>query len=305
MRAFITRKIPKIAKELLEKKFTVDVNELNRPLSKKEAIGAVKKYDAIIFTVADSFPTDVLEESENLKILSGYCIGLNNIAVETAKKRGIVVTNIPDLITEPTADLTLALLLTAARRIVPANEYVKAGKWGEWDPALFCGEGLQGKTLGIIGMGRIGQAVAKRASAFGIDVIFTSRSEKQTPYTQVSLEKLLQTSDFITLHAPLTDETRGLIDLTKMKKMEQSPILVNMARGELVKTDDLVTALKKGYIRYAALDVTDPEPLLGDHLLCKMENCIIVPHIGGATLECRESMAQRAAENIIQTLAAD
>ncbi|MDX8431655.1 MAG: D-glycerate dehydrogenase [Candidatus Algichlamydia australiensis] len=299
MRALITRKIPSIAKELLEKKYSVDVNESNRPLSKKDAIEAVQNYDAILFTVADSFPADVIEQSKNLKILSGYSIGLNNIALDAAKQMGIAVFNIPDLITEPTADLTLALLLAASRRIVPANAYVKAGKWGEWDPALFCGEGLQGKTLGIIGMGRIGQAVAKRAEAFGINIVFTSRSEKKIPYEQVGLEKLLQVSDFITLHAPLTKETRGLLDLAKMEKMEKSPILVNMARGELIKTADLVTALKKGFVRAAALDVTDPEPLPGDHPLVKLDNCIIVPHIGGATLECRESMARRAAENIL------
>ncbi len=299
MRAFITRKIPSIAKEVLSDKFIVDEHTTNRSISKKEYIEIVQKYDAVIFTVADSFPGEVLEQKAKLKVLSGYSIGLNNIDVEIANGLGIAVFNIPDLITEPTADLTLALLLSYSRRILPASEYVKADKWKNWDPALFCGEGLQGKTFGIVGMGRIGQAVARRAEAFGMKIVFYNRSEKATSYEQVSLEKLLQISDVISLHAPLTEATRGLIDLVKMEKMERSPILLNMARGELVKTDDLVLGLKKGFIRAAALDVIDPEPLPGDHPLCQMENCLIVPHIGGATFECRESMAKRAAENIL------
>jgi glyoxylate reductase len=186
-----------------------------------------------------------------------------------------------------------------------AQDFIKQDKWKAWDPELFLGEELNGKIFGIFGFGKIGQAVARRAVGFGLDVIYYNRSKKNIDSSlkqyikPTGLNELLETSDYISIHLPLTDETEGFINKQTMNKMKKKPIILNMARGDIVNTDDLIKSLKFGKIRGACLDVTAPEPLYSDHLLCHLDNCIVVPHIGTATQECRNNMAELAAQNIM------
>ena len=222
-----------------------------------------------------------------------------------AKSVGITVYNTPDVVTNSTADLTFSILLSLIRKISLAQNFIKQDKWKAWDPELFLGEELSGKIFGILGFGKIGQAVARRAAGFGLNIIYYNRSiispdSSLKQYVKpVGLNELLKTSDYLSIHLPLTDETRGFIDRQTINKMKTHPIILNISRGDIVNTNDLVEALESGKIRGAALDVTSPEPLSGDHPLCHFDNCIVVPHIGTATQECRNNMAQLAAQNII------
>ena len=301
---FITRCLPSIAKELLSRHFAVDENTENKPISSDELLGVVKEYDAVLSTIVDKFTKEVLNNSK-IEVISNYAVGLDNIDLISAKERGIAVYNTPDVVTNSTADLTFALLLSFIRKISSAQNFVKENKWSSWDPELFLGEELSGKTFGIIGFGKIGKAVAKRAESFGLKVIYYNRSKVDSDYKLVELDYLLENSDYVSIHIPLTPETKKFINSSAFDKMKKKPILLNMARGSIVDTEALLSALKTGKIRGACLDVADPEPLSSAHELCHLENCLIVPHIGTATLECRHNMAKLAAENIINHFAAE
>jgi glyoxylate reductase len=300
-KVFITRKIPSIAREMLTPYFRVDEFTGDHPIGKSLLMKVVSEYDAILTMFNDVIDKEVLSKAKYLEVISNYAIGLNNIDLDQAKHKKISVYNLPDIVTDSTADLTFAILLSLIRQIIPSNQYVLQGKWKGTDPLLFMGEELRGKTLGIIGFGRTGQAVAQRALGFGLNIIFYNRSKKESDkgIEQKSFEEVLKLSDYISLHVPLTKDTHKMIAAKEFQMMEKNPVLVNMARGSVVDTDALVEALKKGWIRSCALDVTDPEPIANDHPLCSFENCLIVPHIGTATKECRYNMAQKAAENII------
>lgn len=214
-----------------------------------------------------------------------------------------MVTNTPDVLTETTADLAWALMLSVARRLIEGVSHVKDGKWRTWEPQLLLGQDVYGATLGIVGMGRIGQAVARRAIGFQMKVLYTSRSEKTGIDAQkVSLDELLAQSDFISLHTPLTKETRHMINKSTLKRMKPTAILINTARGPLVDTAALVEALREGQIAGAGLDVTDPEPLPRNHPLLYLPNCIVVPHIGSASQRTRDLMSEIAARNVIAVL---
>jgi len=297
-KALITRKIPSIAKEVLSKKFIVEEWEQNCPIPKDKLIEAAQEYEAFLTMLSDPVDKEILENATQLKIISNYAIGLDNIDVSYAKSKGITVYNLLDIVTESTADLTFAILLSLIRRVPEAWQFVKEDKWKAYDPNLFFGESLHQKIFGIIGYGRISKAVAQRAKGFGMKVQFYHYKDLDVK-EQVSLDELYETSDYISLHIPLKEETHHFIDAIAMQKMKKHPVLINMARGAVVDTDALVKALEKGWIRGAALDVTDPEPFPGNHPLCSFENCLIVPHIGSATLECRTLMAKQAAENIL------
>jgi len=305
VKIFITRKIKSVAKEMLKEYFEVDEFGKNEQISRDNLIKVVSEYDVILSMLSDPLGKDVLQNAENLKVISNYAVGINNIDLEYAKSKGIAVYNTPEEVTESTADHTFALLLSSIRKIPESQKFVRDDKWKAWDPWLFLGEELYGKTLGIIGFGRIGKAVARRALGFGLNVIFYDRSEVEIypalkgKVKKVDLEDLYKKSDYISLHIPLTGVTKGMINMDTFKKMERKPVLINMARGAIVDTDDLVMALKEKYIRGAALDVTDPEPIGGDHPICNIDNCIIVPHTGTATEDCRYNMAVKAAQNII------
>ncbi len=303
-KVYITRKLPVVAKELLQNDGRFQVTENKKGLLPRRQLESVfKNYDAVLVTIPDKIDRKLLENTK-VKVVSNYAIGLDNIDADYAKKRKIAVFNTPDIVTDSTADLTVALLLSFCRKINAADAFVKKNLWTSWDPDLFIGEELKGKIFGILGFGRIGRAVAKRVLAFGLQVVFYQpRSLKKIEIIpgckKVSLEELFKISDYLSLHVPLTDQTASMLDLKKFQKMQKKPLVLNLARGGVIKTDDLVKALKKGLIRGAALDVTDPEPIPKQHPLLSFDNCLIVPHIGTATKECRFLMAQKAAENII------
>ena len=255
----------------------------------------------------DPIPSEILHNAPKLKVVSTMAVGVDNIDLETCTKLGIPVGHTPGILTDGTADLTLALLLGVGRQLQKASEDARQGRWASWNPTGWLGADLRNATVGIVGLGKIGFAVAQRLSGFGARIIFTSKHPKPKEAQslnarQVSLEELLRTSDFICLHTALTDETKGLIDRSAFKIMKKTAILINAARGQVVVTDDLVTALSSGQIRAAGLDVTDPEPLPPDHPLFKLENCLITPHIGSATYQTRKSMAEIALRNLVAGL---
>ncbi len=249
---------------------------------------------------------ELLQRAPRLRVVSNMAVGYDNIDVPACTRRGIPVGNTPGVLTEATADLTLALLLSAARNLTQANQDARAGLWKTWSPTGWLGEDLHGATLGIIGMGKIGQAVAQRASVFGMQIIYTSLNEVQIPgWQRVDLTELLAKSDFISLHVPLDQQTRGLINQATLRQMKPSAILINTSRGSVVDTNALAEALQEGRIRGAALDVTDPEPLPAGHVLYNLPNCLIVPHIGSATRRTRRRMAELACANLLAGLAGE
>jgi len=304
-KVFITRRLPPVAKEILKEKFEVYSSDKNEPYPRDMLMDIVANYDAVLTTVSEKFNKKILNQKGNLKVISNYAVGLDNINVKYAQSVGITVYNTQDVVTNSTADLTFAIFLSLVRKISYAYDFVIKDKWKAWDPELFLGEELSGKVFGILGFGKIGEAVARRAKGFELDIIYYNRSNKEvdsflSPYvTPVSLSELLETSDYLSIHLPFTNETEGFINKKTINKMKKKPIILNIARGNIINTDDLVEALESGKIRGAGLDVTAPEPLPGDHTLSHFNNCIVVPHIGTATHECRNNMARLAAYNII------
>jgi lactate dehydrogenase-like 2-hydroxyacid dehydrogenase len=236
-----------------------------------------------------------------LRVISNFAVGVDNIDLAAATRRGIPVGHTPGILTDATADLTWALLLGAARRIVEGDRYVRAGLWQTWEPQLLLGAELSGATLGLVGMGRIGQAVARRAQGFAMQVLYSSRGPAVQEHgaTRVDFRELLAESDFVSIHAPLTTETLHLFDAAAFAQMKPGAILVNTARGPLVDSDALYDALASGRLAAAALDVTEPEPLPANHRLLNHERCLVVPHLGSATSATRDRMATMAAENLL------
>lgn len=257
----------------------------------------------LLAVLTDQIDAEVMDAAPQLKVISNCAVGVDNIDVAAATARKIPVGNTPDVLTDATADMAFALLLAAARRIVEGADFVRAGKWKTWDLSLLLGRDLVGATLGIIGFGRIGRAVAKRAAGFGMRVIYHDPSAV-TEYgaTAVDLETLLRESDFISLHVPLTADTRHMISARALDSMKPGAVLVNTSRGPIVDPMALYSALKSRRIFAAALDVTEPEPLNADSPLLALDNCIIVPHLGSASERTREQMALLASQNLIAGL---
>jgi lactate dehydrogenase-like 2-hydroxyacid dehydrogenase len=250
---------------------------------------------------------ELLERMPKLRVISNMAVGVDNVDVAACTARGIPVGNTPSVLTDATADLTMALLLAAARRLPEAAQDARAGRWKTWSPAGWLGADLHGATLGIVGLGKIGRAVAERARGFGLRIVYTDISPRQDGEAELgatflSFEELIRQSDFVSLHCPLTSETRGLFNETVLREMKPTAILVNAARGPIVDTAALTRALAEGWIAAAALDVTDPEPLPSDHPLYSLPNCLIVPHIGSATRGTRRRMAEMACENLLAGL---
>lgn len=250
---------------------------------------------------------ELLDRMPKLRAVSNMAVGVDNVDVGECTRRGIPVGNTPGVLTDATADLTMALLLSAARRLPEAVQGARAGLWKTWSPAGWLGADLRGATLGILGMGKIGRAVAERARGFGLQIAYTDTSprpdvEAELGAAFLSFDELIRQSDFVSLHCPLTSETRGLINESVLRKMKPTAILVNAARGPVVDTAALTRALAEGWIAAAALDVTDPEPLPPDHPLYSLPNCLIVPHIGSATRSTRRWMAEMACENLLAGL---
>ena len=246
-----------------------------------------------------------LEQMPQLRVVSNMAVGVDNIDIPACTQRRIPVGHTPDVLTDATADLTLAILLTAARRLPEAALDAKEGRWGTWSPTGWLGADLRGAQLGIVGMGKIGQAVAERARGFGIRLAYANPTNIEGDAVHLPLDELLRTSDFVSLHCPLNESTRGLIDERELMLMKGSAILVNAARGPVVDSDALLRALTNGWIASAALDVTDPEPLPPSNPLYALKNCLIVPHIGSATHGARRRMAEIACENLLAGLAGE
>jgi glyoxylate reductase len=298
-RCFVTRKLPGGALERLGAEHEVDVWPEGVPVPREELLRRVAPAEGLLSMLTDRIDTELLEAALSLRAISNYAVGVDNVDLDAATARGIPVGHTPDVLTDATADLTLALMLAAARKVVEGAELVRRGEWRTWDPNMLLGYDLHGSTVGIVGMGRIGRAVARRVEGFGATVIHTSRSGG------VPLEELLARSDFVTLHSPLTPETRGLIDDSALSRMKDTAILVNTARGPIVDTHALGRALRAGAIAAAALDVTDPEPLPAGHPLLEAPNVLVVPHIGSATHATREAMADMAVDNLLVALAGE
>lgn len=306
---FVTKKIIDTGlKALSEKGYQVVVWDKTRAPSKTEIIREAKDAVAIISMLADPIDAEVLKSCKNLKVVANYAVGHNNIDSATATKLGICVGNTPNVLTEATADLALTLLMAVARNIVPASQYVKNGEWMRWEPMTFLGTRLSGKTIGIVGMGRIGQAMARRCGlGLNMNVIYTAQSakpdaDKTLHARQVDFETLLKESDVISLHAPLTPKTRGLFNAETFGKMKHGALFINTARGEMHDEQALYNALITKQLAGAGLDVTTPEPTSPNSPLLFLDNVVVTPHIGSADRESREEMSMLCAENILAAL---
>jgi len=290
----LTAGFPTIARDLLAPHFDVIEHPTEHGRSEEDMITILADADAAITLLSDPITRRVLEANPNLRVVSNLAVGYNNIDVEAARELGITVTNTPGVLTEATADLTLALMLAVMRRIVEADQLLRAEGRCEWDPMMLHGSSLQGKTLGIVGMGRIGTAVATRARAFGMEILGVRRGEP--------VDELLAASDVVSVHAPLTRETHHLIDAKALARMKRGAYLINTSRGALVDEDALCDALDSGQLRGAGLDVYEFEPEVNPRLFA-MKNVVILPHIGSATEKARNAMARIAATNVLRVLA--
>jgi glyoxylate reductase len=296
LRVFVTRQLPGGALDRLAAQHDVEVWPERLPPPREELMKRAPELDGLLSLLTDRVDAELMDAAPRLRAISNYAVGVDNVDVEAAAARGIPVGNTPDVLTESTADLALALMLAIARRLAEGEAFVRAGKWATWEPGLLLGRDLHGATVGIVGYGRIGQAVGRRLEGFGCELLTTGGS------AGVPLAELLERSDFVTLHTPLTPQTRGLIDADALRRMKPTAYLVNTARGPIVDTDALAHALHAGEIAGAALDVTDPEPLPGDHPLLSAPNLVVVPHVGSATVATRERMADMAVENLLAGL---
>jgi len=305
MKVYVSRPIPQNAYKILKDAgLEVFANEENRILSKQELIENIKDVDALLPLLTDAIDDEVLASNPKLKIVANYAVGFNNINIEAATKRGILVTNTPDVLTDTTADMAFALLMTTARSIVPSDKFTRDGMFDKWEPLGFLGQDIHHATLGIIGAGRIGQVVAKRGHhGFDMKILYVDMShneymDSELGATKVELDYLLQNSDFVSLHVPLFPNTHHLIGKDQFKMMKKTAVLINTARGPVVDEEALVEALKTGEIWAAGLDVYEKEPTV-HHELLKMDNVVLAPHIASASIQTREEMGRIAAENIV------
>ncbi len=308
MKIFITRKVPETGINLLkENGYEIDVSPHDRVLSKEELVSALKQkpYDAVLCLLTDKIDAEIFEASPNAKIFANYAVGFNNIDIEEAKRRGIVVTNTPDVLTDTVAEHTFALIMAIAHRVAEADKFVRDGKYEGWAPELLLGTDIKGKTLGILGAGRIGARVAFQGkNGFGMEIAYydikpNEAIEKEFQATfYPSVEGLLSASDFVSIHVPLLDSTRHMINTSRLAKMRPTAYLINTSRGPVVDEKALFEALRDGIIAGAALDVFENEPKVYPGLE-KLQNVILTPHIASATLETRSAMSTMAAENII------
>ncbi|HZW57595.1 MAG TPA: D-glycerate dehydrogenase [Nitrososphaerales archaeon] len=306
-RVYVTRALPRKALDRISEECDAVVWQGELPPPREELLARVSDMDGIVTLLTERIDSEVMSKAPKLKVISNCAVGYDNIDVKEATKRGILVGNTPGVLTETTADFAFALLMTAARRVVEADSYVREGKWKSWGPTTLLGQDVCGATLGIIGLGRIGAAVARRARGFDMKVVYHSRHrrrdlERELGIKYAPLNKLLSSSDFISIHTPLSADTYHLIGKTQLDKMKRTSVLVNTSRGTVVDNVALAEALRRGTIFAAALDVTDPEPLPPDHPLCMLDNVVLAPHIGSASVVTRTKMGLIAAENLIAGL---
>jgi glyoxylate reductase len=292
---------------MIPREISVEFNDTDQPLPKTELIRRLKGKDGLICHIISTIDEEVLAAAPGLKVVANVAVGFNNIDVAAARRRGVVVTNTPDVLTETTADFAWALLMAAARRVVEADQFARSGQWTRWQWDLLWGNDVHGKTLGIIGFGRIGRAVARRALGFGMRVLYhdavraDAAAERELKATYAQPDALLRESDFVTLHTLFIPETRHLINERNLRLMKKTAILVNAARGPIVDEAALVKALKEGWIAGAGLDVFEEEPKIHPGLL-PLKNVTLAPHIASASLDTRLAMATLAVRNCLAVL---
>ncbi|MEM3626583.1 MAG: glyoxylate reductase [Candidatus Bathyarchaeia archaeon] len=304
-KVYVTRELPERGLKIIKEHFDAEVWPEYAPPPKKVIIEKVKDADALASLLSDKIDAEVFDAAPKLKIVAQMAVGFDNIDVQEATKRGIYVTNTPEVLTDTTADFAWALLMAVARRIVEADRYVRSGQWKVgWHPMMLQGRDVYGATIGIVGAGRIGYAVAKRATGFNMkilyyDVIPRPEMEKELGAKRVDLDTLLRESDFVSIHVPLMKETYHMINAEKLKLMKKTAYLINNARGPVVDEKALYEALKEGRIAGAGLDVFEQEPTPVDNPLLKLDNVVVAPHISSATYETRSRMAEMVAENLV------
>ena len=307
-RIFVTRRIPDVGLEMLQQEAEVEVWPDPLPPEYPVLMQKVQGIDGLLCMLTDRIDRTLIDAiGPQVKVISQMAVGIDNIDVAEATTRSIPVGNTPGVLTDTTADFAWALLMAAARRVVESDKFTREGKWKTWGPTDFLGPDITGATLGIIGFGRIGQALAKRAQGFDMHILYYSRhphpeAEKKYHAHYVDLDTLLQESDFVSLHTNLTPETHHLMDDARFKTMKPGGILINTARGPVVEPEALYRALSSGTIAYAAIDVTEPEPIEPDNPLLTLDNIIVSPHIASASFKTRNRMATMAAENLIAGL---
>ncbi|WP_129729811.1 2-hydroxyacid dehydrogenase [Ectobacillus funiculus] len=307
-KVYITRKIPNEIVSKIEAVCEVRMwQEEEKPVPREVLEKEIADVDGLFCLLTESIDQALLDRAHALKVISNMAVGYNNIDVEAAKKRGIRVTNTPGVLTETTADLTFALLMSTARRLVESTEYLRSGKWETWSPLQLAGQDIYGATLGIIGMGRIGEALARRAKGFNMNILYYNRSrkpvvEKELGLQYTEMDELLQEADFVCIMTPYTPETNNLIGERELSLMKNTSILINTARGGIVNEDALYHALKNGVIWAAGLDVFEKEPVPLDHPLLTLPNVVTLPHIGSASIKTRMKMAELAAENLLAAI---
>lgn len=306
-KVFVSRPIPDQGLDLIREYCDADIWEGELPPPRDVLLSKIEDIEGLLCLLTERVDAEFLDHAPNLKVVANMAVGFDNIVVDECTKRGIPVGNTPGVLTDTTADMAWALLMSGARRIVEAMDYVRAGKWKTWGPMLLMGQDVYGATLGIIGLGRIGQAVAKRAKGFDMRILYydvrrQEDLEAEWGIEYADLDTVLRESDFITIHTVLIPETHHLIGPREFGLMKATAVLVNAARGPIVDTQALYEALKGGEICYAGLDVTEPEPINMDNPLLELDNVIIAPHIASASVATRGKMAEMAARNVIAGL---
>lgn len=306
-KVFVTRVIPEKGLEIVREFCDVDVWQSEFPPTRDELLQHIRGVDGLLCLLTDKIDGEAMDEAGlQLKVISNFAVGFDNIDINAATARRIPVGNTPDVLTDATADFAFALLMAVARRIPESERYVRKGKWKTWGPMTLLGVDIQGATLGLIGMGRIGTAVARRALGFDMNVIYYDPREKKAHsdlnVTRVDFETLLRESDFISLHTPLTPDTHHLIDSEAFARMKPNAVLINTARGPVVDPDALYEALQERRIFGAGLDVTEPEPLPMDSPLLTLDNIVVAPHIASASKTARDQMSWMAAQNLVAGL---
>jgi glyoxylate reductase len=305
-KVLITRKIPQNAREILNKKCELEIFKKNEPISRNALKDLILDKDGVICLLSEEIDKEIIDLAKNLRVISSYAVGYNNIDVEYATKKEIAVTNTPGVLTDATADLTWALLLGIVRRIAEGDRMIRTTGFKGWGPLLLLGGDLYGKTLGVVGAGRIGTAVAKRSIGWSMKILYFDRNrnselEKKYNAQKVDLDTLITESDFVSIHLPLSQETHHLFNRKTLRQMKSTAFLVNTARGPIIEEKALIMALKEKWIAGAGLDVYEFEPKVSQELT-KMDNVVLLPHIGSATKSTREEMARIAATNLLAVL---
>ncbi len=305
-RVFVSRRIPDDGLRLILEATDADVWPDDLPPPRDELLRRIEGRDGVLALLTDRVDAEFFDRAgPQLKVVSNYAVGFDNIVVPEATRRGVPVGNTPGVLTDTTADLAWALLMAAGRRVVEGDRYVHEGHWKTWGPLLLLGTDINGATLGIVGFGRIGQAMARRAAGFGMTVLYHDVQRLPDSVTQplsatyVALDELFERADFVTLHTNLTDETRHMVNETRLRRMKPTSVLINTSRGPVVDQKALYRALSEGWIMAAGLDVTDPEPMPVMEPLLTLANCIVVPHIASGSRATRGKMAEMAAANLL------